>query len=117
MYRKRRIEDLAEVESTKQEEKQTPPNAPLRLPAEPEEESQPAEMITISQSTLFYFLTAVMFFVAGLIVGWVGYSSSVNGVINENKNIVSTVQSLVSSIAANGGQQVAIQPTKTPVPR
>ncbi|HVO42393.1 MAG TPA: DsbA family protein [Aggregatilineales bacterium] len=90
---------------------------PIRLETGSGDSSEPPpEMLVISQSTIYYFLTAVMFFVAGLIVGWVGSSTAMTGTVNETHNMVSTVSALVTSIP-RGGAAVAVQPTQTPVPR
>jgi protein-disulfide isomerase len=94
------------------------PKEPIRSE---EDNNVPAQdTIVISQTTIYYLLTAIMFFVAGLIVGWVGSQTTVNGTVNETRNMVATlsisIDNLPKNIAASV-PQVAAQPTETAVPR
>jgi protein-disulfide isomerase len=79
---------------------------------EPSAESHPGDVIVISQSTVYYFLTGLLFFIAGFAVAWVTFATR-----NEDiKNAASSAaqQAVQTAIAEAVGRPA---PTATPVPR
>lgn len=84
----------------------------------PSESSQP-ETISISQQSLYYFMIAVVFAVAGFIVG--GITFSARGVSTEDIRSAAAagareaVRSELASLQLNTGGAAAPQPTAAPV--
>src|SRR6266508_2757793 len=90
----------------------------IQLPKKPSEEPQPGDVIVISQATVYYFVIALLFFIAGFVVAWIVFSTNTNFVLSNLKaDISNTVSSAVTSALANGSGRLAMQPTETPVPR
>jgi protein-disulfide isomerase len=91
---------------------------PIRLPEKPADEPRPGDVIVISQTTVYYFVIAGLFFIAGFVVAWVVFSTNTNFVLSNIKaELGTTVNSAVSAAMANIQPGVAVQPTETPVPR
>jgi protein-disulfide isomerase len=90
---------------------------PINLPQKPSDEPRPGDVIVISQATVYYFVIALLFFIAGFVVAWIVFSTNTNFVLsNIRADISNTVSSAVSSALANA-PGIAMQPTETPVPR
>src|SRR5215212_4937362 len=93
-------------------------NAPVRLPENQPNEPRPGETIVISQVTIYYFVIAVMFFVAGFAVAWILFSTTTGSTIAAIKgDVVNAAQQAVATAVAGMPREVAVQPTATPVPR
>ena len=95
-------------------------NAPVRLPESQPNEPRPGETIVISQVTIYYFVIAVMFFVAGFAVAWILFSTTTGSTIAAIKgDVVNAAQQAVATAVAGMPRQVAVaaQPSATPVPR
>ena len=90
---------------------------PVRLPNKPTNDPRPGDVIVINQTTVYYFVIAVLFFIAGFAVAWIVFSTTTNNAVsNMRADIINAVSSAVSSAMASGGGAVA-QATETPVPR
>ncbi len=97
---------------------QTP--EPIRLPDPIPEQDRPEGTIEVSRTTIYYLVTATLFFVAGYIVAWAVFSSTTGGLLNEMKTAAAgaaaeAVSTGVARLPANGGQVAAV-PTPTRVP-
>jgi protein-disulfide isomerase len=77
-------------------------------------ESNNPEVITISQSTIYYFLTGLLFFVAGFGVAWVTFTSRADDVkVAASGAAQQAVQTAIAGLSLG----VDNQPTPTPIPR
>lgn len=76
---------------------QKPPE-PIRLPDAPQTEPRREDVVTISQSTIYYFAIAVVFFAAGFLIAWITFSTT---------NSATNAQDLRS--AAASGAREAVQ--------
>src|SRR5260221_113503 len=85
---------------------------PVRLPDAKPVQDRPNDVIVISQSTIYYFVIAILFFVAGFVVAWVTFTARAEDI----KSIaVSAAREAVQSALANGGSgQAAAAPTEIP---
>jgi protein-disulfide isomerase len=98
---------------------------PIKLPEGRSDEPRPGEVIVISQATVYYFVLALLFFIAGFAVAWITFSTTTNSVINSLRAEVvnaasdaanSAVGTAVAGLPANSG--VSAPPvTPTPVPK
>jgi protein-disulfide isomerase len=97
--------------------------APIRLPAERSDEPRPGDVIVISQATVYYFVIAVLFFIAGFAVAWITFSTTTDSKFANLRDQVITAasnaagESVATAMAGFSGAAVAAQPTPTPVPR
>jgi protein-disulfide isomerase len=98
--------------------------APIRLPDERSDEPKPGDVIVISQTTVYYFVIAVLFFIAGFAVAWITFSTTTDSKFANLRDQVITAassaarESVATALAGvAAGSAVAIQPTPTPVPR
>src|SRR2546430_1528788 len=94
-------------------------DGPVRLPDNQPNEPRPSETIVISQATIYYFVIAVMFFVAGFAVAWILFTTTTTSTIGAIKSdMVSAVQPAVGTAVANmpagAAQQVQAPPTAVP---
>src|SRR5258708_34571902 len=95
------------------------PNAVPTLPEKPprerrhKTEAHPGEIV-ISQTTLYYFVIAGLFFVAGFAAAWVMFTARADDI--KNVAVSAARDAVKSAIAdANGGQgSVAAAPTAVP---
>ncbi len=88
--------------------------APIQVPTADTHkvlDKSPGDVIVISQTTLYVFLTALVFFAAGFGVAWMVFSS--NGNSTANAASTAAAQAVTTAIA----QLVAAQPTATLIPR
>ncbi len=100
-------------------------NTPIQLPDQPAPDARPNDSIVISQATVYYFVIAILFFLAGFAVAWITFSTTTNATLNSVKSDMmsaasSAAQQAVSTVVAGlgagqGGNAVAAQPT--PIPR
>jgi protein-disulfide isomerase len=86
----------------------------MRLPKKPTNEPRPGDVIVISQTTVYYFAIAVLFFIAGFAVAWIVFSTTTLSAVN---NIKADVISAVNSAMSNIQPGAVAQATETPVPR
>ncbi len=97
--------------------------APIRLPDARSDDPKPGDVIVISQTTVYYFVIAVLFFIAGFAVAWITFSTTIDTKFANLKDQVvaaasgAASESVATAIAGIGGNAVAVQPTSTPVPR
>lgn len=94
---------------------ETTPAESVQPPQEKSQnEPQPSDVITINQSTLYYFLTGVLFFIAGFAVAWVTFASRSDDIKTAASGAAQqAVQTAIAGIVV--GQNTA--PTPTPIPR
>ncbi len=91
---------------------------PVHLPGKPASEPRPGDVIVINQTTVYYFVIALLFFIAGFAVAWIVFSTTTNyAVSNMKADVISAVNSAVSSAMANAQPGAIAQATETPVPR
>ena len=97
--------------------------APIRLPDERSDDPKPGDVIVISQTTVYYLVIAVLFFVAGFAVAWITFSTTIDSKFaNLRDQVVAAASgaasdSVATAMAGIGAAAVAVQPTPTPVPR
>ena len=97
--------------------------APIRLPDARSDDPKPGDVIVISQTTVYYLVIAVLFFVAGFAVAWITFSTTIDSKFaNLRDQVVAAASgaasdSVATAMAGIGGAAVAVQPTSTPVPR
>jgi protein-disulfide isomerase len=99
--------------------------APIRLPAARSDEPGSGDVIVINQTTVYYFVIAVLFFIAGFAVAWITFSTTIDSKFASVRDQVITAassaagESVATAMAGigAGGSAVAVQPTSTPVPR
>jgi protein-disulfide isomerase len=97
--------------------------APIRLPDARSDEPNPGDVIVISQTTVYYFVIAVLFFIAGFAVAWVTFTTTTDAKFaNLHDQVITAAssaarESVATAIAGVAGSGVAIQPSPTPVPR
>src|SRR5262249_37968967 len=95
---------------------------PIQLPGERAEDAPLSDVFVIKQTTVYYFLIAILFFVAGSMVAWV--TSSVPGESVADKAraaIIPAAQDMFGTVVAKfpgggGGGRVAPAATETPIP-
>jgi protein-disulfide isomerase len=80
-------------------------------------ESRSGDVIVINQTTLYYFVIAAVFFIGGVVVGWVAFASSTSRMLSEVKTVAANAASeavgtAISGLAANGAAAAA--PTTIP---
>jgi protein-disulfide isomerase len=95
------------------------PETPIQLPEKPADEARPSDSIVISQATIYYFVIAILFFVAGFGVAWILFSTTTGSTVASIKaDVVNAAQSAVASAVANmpAGNAVAAAATETPIP-
>jgi protein-disulfide isomerase len=51
-------------------------NEPIRLPGSPSDEPRREDVVQISQSTILYFVVAVVFFAAGFVIAWITFATT-----------------------------------------
>ncbi len=105
------------------EQSQPSPEKPIRLPETPRAESRPDETIVISQTTIYYFAIAVLFFIAGFAVAWIVLTTTTNNVFNNMKNDIANaagsaareaVSSAIAGLPQGSGAAAPVQPTAVP---
>jgi protein-disulfide isomerase len=108
----------------------TDQNEPLKLPTAPEPDPRREDVVTISQSTIYYFVIGVVFFIAGFIVAWVTFSATSGGANAQEVRVAAaagareavqtevgqlqstTVASVVQAVGAGGAPRAtALPPT------
>src|SRR5215831_4764558 len=95
---------------------------PIQLPGERAQDSPPSDVFVIKQTTVYYFLIAILFFVAGCIVAWVAFSvTSQSAVDKARAAAITAAQDMVGTVVAkipSGGGGAAVVPaaTETPIP-
>src|SRR4051812_21368705 len=95
------------------------PENPIQLPEKTPDVARPSDSIVISQATIYYFVIAILFFVAGFGVAWILFSSTTGSTVASIRaDVVSAAKDAVSSAIANmpAGNSVAAAATETPVP-
>lgn len=94
--------------------------APVRLPEKKTAEPTRDDMIVINQATLYHVIIGAVFFVAGFVVAWVTFATTIGSTINTiREDTKQAAQDAVQLGLAGlkGSQAVAVQPTATPVPK
>jgi protein-disulfide isomerase len=97
------------------------PPEPIHLPEKQPDEPRPGDVIVISQATIYYFVIAVLFFVAGFAVAWITFSTTTNNAINSIKaEVISAAsgaaqEAVATAVASIPRDSVAAVPT--PIPR
>ena len=87
---------------------------PIHSPEpEPNAESQPGDVIVISQSTFYYFLTGLLFFIAGFAVAWVTFATRNDDIKNAASSAAQQAVQTAIAEAVSG----STGPTPTPIPR
>src|SRR5512140_2020110 len=61
------------------------PNTPIQLPDQPASDAKPNDAIVISQATVYYFVIAILFFLAGFAVAWITFSATTTATLNSVK--------------------------------
>src|SRR5215467_11809622 len=99
---------------------------PIQLPGERAEDAPPNDVFVIKQTTVYYFLIAILFFVAGFIVAWVTFSVTSQSAVDKARAAAITaaqavaedmVGTVVAKIPSGGGSgPVAPAATETPIP-
>ncbi|MEP7289469.1 MAG: DsbA family protein [Chloroflexota bacterium] len=85
----------------------------IRLPEKPIHEDRPGDVVVISQATLYYGLTAILFFVAGFAIAWVVFATRADDI----KAVASSaareaVSTAIAGMAVSGNGAVQqVQPT------
>src|SRR5271156_5961217 len=92
----------------------TPPESTPSEDKPKNTESNSGDVITVSQNTLYYFLTGVLFFVAGFGVAWVTFASRADDIKSPASGTThKAFQTAIAGLVT--GQNTA--PTPTPIPR
>ena len=89
------------------------------------EEAAAGDVIEVHRSTLYYVATAILFFVAGYILAYAVFTSSIGSLISDLKSaaIDAAQSAAVSAVATNMAHSpqlssaVVAQPTQIPVPK
>jgi protein-disulfide isomerase len=90
----------------------TPPQPePIIIPPEPPQEIRRDDVLVINQTTLYMFLTAIVFFAAGFIVAWLTFQTRADDIRNTASGAAR--EAIRTAIAELGGNA----PTATPIPR
>lgn len=96
---------------------------PIRLPDASRGETRSDESIVISQTTIYYFAIAVLFFIAGFVVAWITYSTTTNNLLTNMKSeMISAAgsaarEAVAEAIAGGAGGAARAQATPTAIPR
>lgn len=98
-----------------------PPEQPVRRADSARQNAEPPHeaMVVINPATLYYFIVAVVFFIAGFVVAWVAFTTTSGDFANQAKLAAAAaareaIGTAVAVLPAGGGQ---IPATETPVPR
>ncbi len=98
------------------------PDTPIQLPDQPASDAKPNDTIVISQATVYYFVIAILFFLAGFAVAWITFSATTTATLNSVKSDMMSAASsaareaVATAVTGLSVNAVAAQPTPTPVP-
>jgi protein-disulfide isomerase len=91
-------------------ESNVPQPEPIKMPSEPPQETRRDDILVINQTTLYMFLTAIVFFAAGFIVAWLTFQTRAD-------DIRSTASGAAREAIRTAIAELGNAPTPTTLPR
>src|SRR3954469_3279532 len=87
-----------------------PQPEPIQMPPEPPQEPRRNDVLIINQTTLYMFLTAIVFFAAGFIVAWLTFQTRAD-------DIRTTASGAAREAIRTAIAELGNAPTPTTIPR